>query len=83
MPLLPSFNVDAILWAESGGVWARPNLRGGSEFGEDWHRAGMLERKQNVFDDFMGAAEWLIANPWSSSTKPGSTQASRHSQAAW
>jgi prolyl oligopeptidase len=62
VPLLPGFNAIAILWAESGGVWAQPNLRGGSEFGEEWHRAGMLEHKQNVFDDFIGAAEWLIAN---------------------
>lgn len=64
--LLPGFNADAILWAESGGLWARPNLRGGSEFGEDWHRAGMLDHKQNVFDDFIGAAEWLIANHYTS-----------------
>jgi len=64
--LLPGFNAEAILWAESGGVWARPNLRGGSEFGEDWHRAGMLEHKQNVFDDFISAAEWLIANHYTS-----------------
>jgi prolyl oligopeptidase len=60
--LQPGFTPDAILWAEAGGVWARPSLRGGSEFGEEWHRAGMLERKQNVFDDFLGAAEWLIAH---------------------
>jgi prolyl oligopeptidase len=58
----PSFNPQAILWAEQGAVWAQPNLRGGSEFGEDWHRAGMLDKKQNVFDDFIAAAEWLIEN---------------------
>jgi len=62
LSLLPGFNANAILWAELGGVWAQPNLRGGSEFGEEWHRAGMLEHKQNVFDDFIGAAAWLIAN---------------------
>ncbi len=60
--LTPGFSALAILWAELGGVWARPNLRGGSEFGEAWHRAGMLEKKQNVFDDFIAAAEWLVKN---------------------
>jgi prolyl oligopeptidase len=60
--LTPGFNSLAILWAELGGVWARPNLRGGSEFGESWHRAGMLDKKQNVFDDFIAAAEWLVKN---------------------
>jgi len=58
----PSFRDDAVLWAERGGVFALPSLRGGGEFGEDWHHAGMLEKKQNVFDDFFAAAEWLIAN---------------------
>jgi len=60
--LTPGFSALAILWAELGGVWARPSLRGGSEFGETWHRAGMLEKKQNVFDDFIAAAEWLVKN---------------------
>jgi prolyl oligopeptidase len=58
----PSFRPQAALWISSGGVYALPNLRGGGEFGESWHRAGMFERKQNVFDDFISAAEWLIAN---------------------
>jgi prolyl oligopeptidase len=58
----PYFSSTAVLWAEHGGVFAVPNLRGGGEFGEAWHRAGMLANKQNVFDDFTGAAEWLIAN---------------------
>ncbi len=58
----PRFDTMGAIWVEQGGVFAMANLRGGSEFGEDWHRAGMLENKQNVFDDFIGAAEWLIAN---------------------
>jgi len=58
----PSFNPWAVVWAEHGGVFALANLRGGNEFGEQWHRAGMLENKQNVFDDFAGAAQWLIQN---------------------
>ena len=60
--LTPSFSPEAVTWVENGGVFAVPNLRGGSEFGEKWHRAGMLENKQNVFDDFIAAAEWLISN---------------------
>ena len=65
----PAFRDDAVIWAEHGGVFALPALRGGGEFGEDWHHAGMLDKKQNVFDDFFGAAEWLIANKYTSSTK--------------
>jgi len=57
----PLFARSPYLWLENGGVYALPNLRGGAEYGEEWHRAGMLERKQNVFDDFLGAAEFLIA----------------------
>jgi prolyl oligopeptidase len=65
----PQFRDDAVVWVEHGGVFALPSLRGGGEFGEDWHRAGMLEKKQNVFDDFYGAAEWLIANKYSRADK--------------
>jgi prolyl oligopeptidase len=56
----PSFSPRAALWVEEGGVFALPNLRGGGEFGESWHKAGMLDRKQNVFDDFIAAGEWLV-----------------------
>lgn len=58
--LRPQFSATATVWAESGGVFAVANLRGGGEFGEKWHQAGMLGQKQNVFDDFISAAEWLI-----------------------
>jgi len=60
--LTPIFNQRAALWVERGGVFAVPNLRGGGEFGEKWHQAGMLDKKQNVFDDFIAAAEWLVKN---------------------
>jgi prolyl oligopeptidase len=59
----------AILWAEHGGIIADANLRGGGEFGEDWHRAGMFEKKQTVFDDFVAAAEFLIASKYTTSSK--------------
>ncbi len=65
--LSPRFQVLAVIWAEMGGLFAIPNLRGGGEFGEKWHKAGMFEKKQNVFDDFIGAAEYLIAQGY---TKP-------------
>jgi prolyl oligopeptidase len=65
----PGFSARAALWVENGGVYALPNLRGGGEFGEDWHKAGMLAKKQNVFDDFIGAAEWLIKNGYTSPSR--------------
>ena len=64
--LTPSYSASVLTWVEAGGVWAVANLRGGSEHGEQWHRAGMRERKQNVFDDFAAVAEGLIADGWSS-----------------
>ncbi|MGH9862237.1 MAG: prolyl oligopeptidase family serine peptidase [Candidatus Acidiferrales bacterium] len=64
LSLTPTFSSLAVAWVERGGVYAVANLRGGNEFGEKWHRAGMLEKKQNVFDDFLAAAEWLIENDY-------------------
>lgn len=68
---LPNFSSTAISWVESGGVYALANLRGGSEFGEAWHRDGMLDKKQNTFDDFAAAAEFLIKNKYTSSRHLG------------
>jgi prolyl oligopeptidase len=65
--ILPHFSAPAAWWLEQGGVYAVANIRGGSEFGETWHRAGMLANKQNVFDDFIAAASWLIENRYTSS----------------
>jgi len=65
----PRFSSTAVLWAEGGGVYAVPALRGGGEFGEEWHRAGMLGNKQNVFDDFIAAGEWLVNRGYTSPAK--------------
>ncbi|MFM8358097.1 MAG: prolyl oligopeptidase family serine peptidase, partial [Verrucomicrobiota bacterium] len=60
--LTPSFSVGNLVWMERGGVYAVPNLRGGGEYGEEWHQAGTKLKKQNVFDDFIASAEWLVRN---------------------
>jgi prolyl oligopeptidase len=62
--LTPDFRGNRFAWLEHGGVFVVANLRGGAEFGEEWHRAGMLQNKQNVFDDFFAAAEFLIAQKY-------------------
>jgi len=67
--MTPRFSTSALVWLEAGGVYAIANLRGGGEYGRDWHEAGMKEKKQNVFDDFIAAAEWLIENKYTSSDK--------------
>jgi prolyl oligopeptidase len=69
IPITPSFVTTSILFMEQGGIYASINLRGGNEYGEDWHKAGMLHNKQNVFDDMIGAAEYLIAAKYTSKGK--------------
>ncbi len=65
--LTPTFSIGNLMWLKMGGVYAMPNLRGGGEYGEEWHQAGTKLKKQNVFDDFIAAAEWLISSGY---TKP-------------
>lgn len=67
--MTPAFNPAVLRWLEKGGVYAVANLRGGTEYGEEWHKAGMLENKQNVFDDFIAAGEWLIKSGYTSKEK--------------
>lgn len=67
--LTPGFNPSALMFVEQGGIYCVANLRGGSEYGEEWHKGGMLANKQNVFDDFIAAAEYLIAEGYTSSDK--------------
>jgi prolyl oligopeptidase len=67
--LKPSFSPANIAWLELGGVYAQPNLRGGGEYGKEWHLAGTKERKQNVFDDFIAAGDWLVANGYTGHDK--------------
>ena len=67
--MTPYFRVDQLAWLEKGGVYAQPSLRGGAEYGEDWHHAGMFEKKQNVFDDFIAAAEYLVKEKYTTPSK--------------
>jgi prolyl oligopeptidase len=67
----PAYAPGVVTWVEAGGLFALPNLRGGGEYGENWHQGGMLERKQNVFDDFHAAAEALVAQGWTSRSRLG------------
>ncbi|MBX7126578.1 MAG: prolyl oligopeptidase family serine peptidase, partial [Cyclobacteriaceae bacterium] len=66
--LTPGFSPSRIVWLENGGIYAQPNLRGGGEYGEEWHKAGTKLNKQNVFDDFIAAAEYLIKEQYTSSS---------------
>jgi prolyl oligopeptidase len=69
LSLTPRFSPETMAFLEKGGVYAQPSLRGGFEYGEAWHQAGMFERKQNCFDDFIASAEWLIANKYTQPAK--------------
>lgn len=69
--LTPAYSATILAWVEAGGVWAVANLRGGSEEGEQWHRSGMREHKQNVFDDFHAAADYLVENGWTTREQLG------------
>ncbi len=69
IPIEPWFSTTYTIWLDAGGIVAIPNLRGGGEYGKEWHKAGMLDKKQNTFDDFIAAAEWLIANNYTNSDK--------------
>ena len=69
--MTPGYSATMLAWVEAGGVYAVANLRGGGEEGESWHRAGMRGNKQNVFDDFHAAADWLCANGWTTASQLG------------
>ena len=72
----PTFSPDVVAWLEQGGIYATASMRGGAEYGEDWHKAGMFEKKQNVFDDFIAAAEYLVKQKYTSPSRLGISGAS-------
>jgi prolyl oligopeptidase len=67
--ITPTYRPDVPAWLELGGIWVTANMRGGAEYGETWHRAGMLDKKQNVFDDFIAVAEYLVKEKWTAASK--------------
>ncbi len=69
VPLTPAFSASNLVWMEMGGLYVQPNLRGGGEYGEAWHKAGIKLKKRNVFDDFIAAAEWLIEHKYTATPK--------------
>jgi prolyl oligopeptidase len=69
IPILPGFGASRLAWLERGGIYAQANIRGGGEYGEEWHRQAIRAHKQIVFDDFIAAAEWLIAQRYTSTPK--------------
>ena len=69
--ILPSYRTDVLAWLDARGIWVTANIRGGAEYGEAWHKAGRLEKKQNAFDDFIAVAEYLIKEKYTSSEKLG------------
>lgn len=71
--LTPTYSPEAVAWMQGGGVYVVATLRGGGEFGQEWYKAGTLTRKQNVFDDFIGVAEWLIGNEWTNPSQLAAT----------
>ncbi|MEA5445043.1 prolyl oligopeptidase family serine peptidase [Gammaproteobacteria bacterium AB-CW1] len=71
IPILPSFSVENLAWMEQGGIYASANIRGGGEYGREWHQAGVQDKKQNVFDDFIAAAEYLIDEGYTSADNLG------------
>src|SRR5207249_12083137 len=62
--LTPSFAISTLVWMEMGGVYAQPNIRGGGEYGKDWHQAAVKHKRQAAYDDFIAASEWLIAKKY-------------------
>ena len=69
--MLPTYRPDVPAWLERGGIWVTVSMRGGAEYGEAWHQAGMLEKKQNVFDDFIAVAEFLVREKYTSPARLG------------